>query len=545
MRRDRIRNWFALGLVGLLLIGAGLAMTGARLEPADLTLHNATEPESLDPAKVTGVPEGRVLRALFAGLTVQAPDSAESIPDTAESWEIRDGGRTYVFKIRRHAKWSDGSPLTAEDFVFSWRRLFAPDTAAKYSYLLWAVENSEAFTKGRIKDPAKVGVSAPDPWTFVVKLREPQAYFIYLTAFYPSFPVHRETVEAHPKDWHKPEHFVGNGPFTLERRLIRDRLRLVKNEHYWDAENVALQSVDLLPIEDLTTALNLYLTGVCDWITDVPQHVVPELLARDDFNPTPRLGVYFYRINQKNKDEVKRAFFGDKRVRRALYLAVDRDAICRRVTRAGDVPARHIVPPGLVGYTSPQLPDYDPAAAKQLMRVALRELGMAEAPSFSILYNTLESHKAIAEVIQSGWRDHLGLKVKLENMEWQSYLKNESSFQYDVSRAGWIGDYPDPNTFLDLWQTGNGNNRTGWSNDEFDRLIRLAARTSDPGARLKLLAEAEGIALEEQVVIPIYFYVTKNVVRPWVKGWHANVQDRHNLKFLSIDRAMRRRMLGR
>ncbi|MAE77561.1 MAG: ABC transporter substrate-binding protein [Planctomycetes bacterium] len=545
MRRDRIRNAFAFSLGAILLIGAGIATTGASIEPADLTFHNATEPESLDPAKVTGVPEGRVLRALFSGLTVQAPDSSESLPDIAESWNISPNGKVYTFRIRKTARWSDGSPCTADDFVYSWRRLFAPETAAKYAYLMWAVDGAEDYTKGKLKDAAKIGVAAPDPYTFVVKLREPQSYFIYLTAFYPSYAVHRATLEAHPKHWHKPEFFVGNGPFTLQMRLIRERMRFVKNEYYWDAANVKLETVDALPIEDNGTALNLYLTGAIDWTTDVPAHVVPQLLQRDDFKPTPRLGIYFYRINQNNKDPIKKAFFGEPRVRRALYLALDRKAICERVTRAGDVPARHIVPPGLDGYESPKLPDYDPVEAARLMQAALSHLKMSKAPTFSILYNTQDTHKLIAEVVQSGWRKHLGLDVKLENMEWQSYLKTESSFEYDISRAGWIGDYPDPNTFLDLWQTGNGNNRTGWSDPDFDRLIVLASKEVDVRKRLGLLAKAEARALAGQVVIPIYFYVTKNCVRPWIKGWHANVQDRHNLKFLSIDKDLRRRMIGR
>ena len=545
MRRDKIRNGFALAFVVILLLGGGLAMTGATVEPADLTIANATEPESLDPAKVTGVPEGRVLRALFSGLTVQAPGSSESIPDLAESWDIEDDGMTYVFHLRKENRWSDGSPLTAADFVYSWRRLFAPETAAKYAYLLWPiVKNSKALTTGQLKDESKLGIEAPDPYTFVVHLEAPTPYLIYLTAFYPSFPVHRATIEAFPRSWSKPEHFVGSGPYSLQLRSVRDRIRVVRNEFYWDADHVTIKTVDFLPIEDFTTALNLYLTGVLDWSTDVPMHVVPQLLRRKDFKPTPRLGVYFYRINRKNRDETKRRFFGNRNVRRALYLAVDRADICARVTRAGDIPARSVVPPGLDGYHGPKLPDFDPAKARRLLASALAELKLEKAPTFSIIYNTNDTHKGIAEVVQSNWRENLGLDVRLENMEWQSYLKTESSFDYDLTRAGWIGDYPDPNTFLDLWQTGNGNNRTGWSNSAFDALIQKASVTLDPAKRLATLAQAERLVLDDQVVIPIYYYVTKNLVRPWLRGWKANIQDRHNLKFLSIDEELRRKHSG-
>ena len=544
MRRDRIRNLFAAGFGLILVGGAVVAMSGASLQPADLTFVNGAEIESLDPAKVTGVPEGRALRAVFSGLTVQAADSNESLPDLAESWEIKDGGKTYVFKLRENARWSNGDPLTAEDFVYSWRRLFKPDTGAKYAYLLWPIAGSEEYTKEK-GTAEEVGVSAPDPHTFVVKLREPTPYFIYLTAFYPSFPVHRATVEEYPDTWHTPEHFVGSGPFKVQLRQIRDRLRLVKNDHYWNADKIDVRSVDVLPLEDLTTALNLYLTGVVDWVTDVPPHVIPELMKRGDFDPRPRLGTYFFRINQNNKDPRKKKFFGNLKVRRALYLATDRKAICERVTRAGDLPARGIVPPGLDGYEAAKLPDYDPERARKLLAEALDELGWERAPRFTLVYNTREDHKAVCEVLQAQWRQTLGLDVTLENMEWQSYLKNETSFDYDVSRAGWIGDYPDPNTFLDLWQTGNKNNRTGFASKEYDALIVKASRTMDAKARLAILKQCEQMLLDEQIIIPIYHYVTKNLVRPWVRGWKHNVQDRHNLQFISIDRELRRKTIGR
>lgn len=541
MRRDAIRNAVALGFMIVLISASIWALTGVDRPRADFVLCNGAEPESLDPAKVTGVPGGRVLRVLFSGLMQQAADSSKSVPDLAESWTVSPDGKTWSFKIRKNAMWSNGDPLTAHDFVYSWRRLFAPETASKYAYLLWAVVGSEDFFKGKSKDPETIGVSAPDAQTFVVKLREPQSYFLALTAFYPAFPVHRATVEAYPDDWYKPERFVSSGPFRLTLRSIRDRLRAVRNEYYWDAKNIDIESVDVLPIEDLSTSLNLYLTGQADWITDVPLHVVPELLKRDDFNPKPRLGCYFYRINQNNRDATKKRFFGNRKVRRALYYAIDRESICKRVTRGGQVPANSIVPAGMDGYRSPDLALRDVAKAKQLLREGLEELGMSEAPGFSILYNTREDHKSIAEVVQSNWREVLGLEVRLENMEWQSFLKAESGFEYDITRAGWIGDYPDPNTFLDLWQTGNPNNRTGWADAKFDALIQKAANTVDAKARMQILQDAEARAMDAMVVLPIYYYVSTNCVAPWVQGWHANIQDRHNLQFISLDRAMRAR----
>ncbi|MCA8969389.1 MAG: peptide ABC transporter substrate-binding protein [Planctomycetes bacterium] len=541
MRRDALRNLLSLGFVALLVLGSVFALSGVDRERADFVLVNGAEPESLDPAKVTGVPGGRVLRALFSGLTVQAPDSTESLPDLAESWDVSEDGRTWTFHLRDGIKWSNGEPLTADDFVYSWRRLFAPDTASKYAYLLWGVAGSEEFTTGKSNDPETVGVEAPDPRTFRVRLREPVPYFLALTAFYPTFPVHRTTVERWPDDWYRPDRFVSSGPFRLVLRSVRDRLHAVRNEHYWNAANVDLASIDILPVEDLSTALNLYLTGVCDWITDVPSYAVPELLKRDDFDPQPRIGSYFYRINQNGQDETKRRFFGNRNVRRALYFAIDRAGICERVLRGGQVPAHSIVPPGLAGYEPPMLPGRDVELARELMTKGLSELGMETAPQFSILYNTREDHKNIAEVVQSNWRDVLGLEVRLENMEWQSFLKTESSFGYDISRASWIGDYPDPNTFLDMWQSGNANNRTGYADPEYDASIREAASTTNAAKRLAILKDAEAHVLDDMVVIPIFYYVSTNCVHPWVRGLVSNFQDRHNLHFVSLDRELRKR----
>ena len=542
MERDRNRNLLAAGLLGLLLLGGAVSLSGAHLEPADFTFANGAEPESLDPKKVSGVPEGRILRTLFEGLTNLHPKTLEPIPAMAERWEISKDGRTYTFFIRKKAKWSDGSPLTSFDFLYSWKRFLEPNPPAEYQQFLSYVVNAKDFANGKITDFGEVGLKAPDKQRFVVTLDKRTPFFLELTSFYALFPVHRASVTAHKTDWHHPQHLVCNGPYRLLTRTIRDRMRFVKNPHYWDLANLTIDTIDILAVEDLVTRLNLYLTGVVDWIDDVPTHVIFDLKKRKDFRSAPYLGIYFYRINMKNKDPVKRRFLGHPKVRLALYLAMNRADICERITKAGEEPARSLTPlkmSDVTNYKVPMLPERDVERAKKLMKEALAELEMERAPTLSILYNTLDTHKSIAEVLQDTWSKTLGLSIKLDNQEWQSYLATQKSLDYDLCRSGWIGDYVDPNTFLDLFLSDNNNNRTGYASKLYDSLIHRAEEEADPDKRLRILEEAEKLILEDLPILPIYYYVTKNMVRPWVKGFHDNLQNQHPMKFFSIDKKIK------
>jgi oligopeptide transport system substrate-binding protein len=535
MKRDRIRNAFATGLGLLLVAGAVLALGEGREERADFAFVNATEPQSLDPAVVTGVPEGKILRNLFEGLTVPGPKDLKALPGMAESWEISEDGKTYIFHIRKDAKWSNGDPLTAEDFRWSWQRFLEPTTGAQYAELFRFVVGAEDFYKGKSKDFSTVGIKTRGPFTLVVQLKNPTPFFLDLAGFYPLYPVHRPSVESDPK-WNRPGHLVSNGPFLLKDRQIRDRILLAKNPFYWDRDNVHLNTVEILPVESKTTALNLYLHGIVDYLYDFPPSILPELRKRKDFHTGPYLGVYFYRINLKNKDPIKRKFLGDPRVRRALAMAMNRKSIVTKVTRNNEQPALHFVPPGIRNYKSPRLPGYNLLKAKSLIQEALRDLGLKKAPMIRILYNTNELHKDIAEVLQSQWGRDLGLSIRLENQEWGTYLNSVRLFDYDIARAAWIGDYVDPNTFLDMWMTGGGNNRTGYSNPKYDELIRLANKERDTQKRDNLFFEAESMLLQDLPVIPIYFYVSKYILNPKIKGFFPNLQDVHHLKFLRIER---------
>ncbi|MEM9587073.1 MAG: peptide ABC transporter substrate-binding protein [Planctomycetota bacterium] len=376
------------------------------------------------------------------------------------------------------------------------------------------------------------GVEAVDDLTLVVNLDDPLPYFPYLVAYYPTFPVPRHCIKEHGMPlWTKPENIVTNGPYQVGMRLLRDRVRMVKNPRYFDADNVSISVIDAMSTESANTALNMYETGQLDWITDPPTTLMETLRERDDFLSAPQLTVYFYRIN------TKRPPMDDPRVRRAIAMAIDRTQIVEQVTKAGQVPAYSLVPPGIAGYESPPGLEPDLQEAKQLLTEAGFPGGVGF-PKVTILYNTQDTHRAIAEVIQQQLQNNLNIKLEIQNMEWGSYLDKVNQFDYDIARAGWVADYPDPNTFLDMWVTDGPQNSTGWSNPQFDQLIRDAAAEGRPDLRMKLLAEAESLWIQDMPVIPIYFYVSLNMVKPHVKGFAPTPQDVHPLQLLSLgDRA--------
>lgn len=598
------------------LAGLGWALAVGRLPPADFTFCNGDEIKTVDPALTTGQPEGRIVWSLFEGLVTWDPETLEPRPGVAHSWQISDDRRTYTFQLRDDARWSDGSPVTAEDFVWSFRRFLHPATAAQYAYEMWYVEGAEKFTSGQVEpgdavevelvekppgalpfaagktvrgkllaveqdssgggekthivevdgqprrfrkgaplgegdveacvwvlyDFRRVGIRAPDSHTVEFRLRHPVPYFLRLLGFYPMSPVHRGCLETHGYPaWTKPENIVANGPFRLKFRRIRDRVRLVKSPTYWDRDHVQLDVVDALAVTSYATMLNLYMTGQADWITAVPPEVIPELMRRrqGDFHPAPFLGTYYYLLNTTKPP------LDDPRVRRALGLALDKREVVAAVTRAGQQPARSFVPTGLsdyVDYKPALCGAYDPAEAARLLAEAGYPGGRG-LPKLEILYNTSEAHKAIAVLIQTQWKRSLGVDVSLTNQEWAAYLVATRKKNYQVGRAAWIGDYPDPNTFLDMWVSDGPHNNTGWSNREYDRLIQAAQQEQDTTRRMEFFHRAEQILMDEMPIIPIYSYVTQSMVRPYVQGFYHNIQDVHPLKHIRVDRREKDRVL--
>ncbi len=520
-------------LVGLLAGGVAL-VSGARLTPADFTFNNGTEVTTLDPATVTGVPEGRVLRAIFEGLVVKHPKTLAPEPGMAESWEVSPDGLTYTFHIRDDALWSNGDPVTAADFHYSFERFLNPKTAAYYAYQLWYVRGAKAYTTEisplgePLNDFSSVGISVLDPLTLQVELQSPTPFFLDLMGFYPLFPVSRKNIESAqarwPDSWEirwlRPENIVTNGPYRVLHRRVNDRIRLVKNETYWDADNVAFETIDVLAIEQDATMLNVYLTGGADSIDRVNTNVVKEMMAREDFTPVPYLGTYFYRVNTTKPP------YDDVRVREALSLTIPRAQIADDIMKMGQVPAYGLVPPGLPGYQGAECRQEDSQRAQAL----LAEAGYPDGegfPPIEIHYNTSEAHGQIAQVIALAWQRELGIRAKLRNEEWKVYLDTQNTLRFDVSRSAWIGDYTDPNTFSDMFVTGGENNKTGWGNAEYDRLIALAAATVDVDERLAHLRAAEAILVAELPILPIYYYVTQNAVAPRLGGFFENIQDEH------------------
>lgn len=377
-----------------------------------------------------------------------------------------------------------------------------------------------------------VGVKATDDHTLVVTLQNRTPFFLDLTSFYALYPVSRTCVEEHgTPDWTKPENMVTNGAYTLQFRRVRDRLRMIKNPNYWDAHRVRLETVDALAVKSLTTALNMYLTGQVQWATDVPATVIPDLIRRPegDFKPTPILIIYFYRLN------TTRPPLDDVHVRRALNLAMDKQLICEKVTQGGQMPARSLVPPGLPGYTSPLCGAFNVKAAQEELAKSKYAKLPGGIPKIEITYNTHDTHRSVAEVIQQQWKNNLGIDVELRNMEWNSYLAAQRTMEYSVCRAGWVPDYPDANTFIDMWVTGGENNETGWSNPAYDKLVQQAAEEADPEARLRRLEEAEAILMDELPIVPIYYYTGKNIVSPRVKGFYHNTLEKYPIQLLRFE----------
>jgi oligopeptide transport system substrate-binding protein len=517
-----------LAAVPALAAALALASVAAAAEQV-LVFNNGTEPETLDVHKMTGVSEHTLALALFEGLTTHDPKTLEPQPGVAESWTVSPDGLTYTFHLRKDAKWSNGDPVTAADFLYSWRRALEPAMASQYAYQLYYIEKAQEFNAGTIKDFSEVGVKAPDPLTVVVKLATPTPYFLDLTSFETLMPVHEGCVTQYGEKWTQPGHLVSNGPFRLEDWKARQKIVFTPNPHYWNARIVRLRRIEALPYDDLDTAYNMFLDEKVDWLRGIPLPKIDEIKRNPDYFVVPYLGSYFFRFN------VTKPPFDNVLVRKAFSLAVDRETLCRDVLKAGQIPATGFVPPGLPGYKPVPGPGYDRTMARELLAKAGYPEGK-NFPAVDILLNTSESHKKVSEVLAQMWKENLGVTVSLRNTEWKIYLEETRTLQYFLSRAGWIGDYLDPNTFLDLFVTDGGNNNTGFSNKEYDRLVFEASREADPAKRMKILRRVEEIlVVDELPILPLYFYVNQGLLAPKVKGVTHNVRDLHPFQYIYIE----------
>ncbi|MBI4237690.1 MAG: peptide ABC transporter substrate-binding protein [Deltaproteobacteria bacterium] len=494
-----------------------------------LEFFNLAEPEYIDPGMVSGQPDGNVVRALFEGLLEYDPkDSGKHVPGVAETYDLSPDGLVYTFHLRSTAKWSDGSPLTAQDFLYSWERVLNPKTGAPYAYIFYYIKNGRAYNTGALTDPAQLGFKAPDAHTIQVTLEHPTPFFPQLVRFEAYRPVPQRVVEQFGTEWTKPEHILSNGAFTMQTWVPNKEITVVKNPHYWDAANVKLPGVRLHPIEDKETAFKMYESGQLDVAWELPAVKRASLLERPDMVTGPYLASYFYRMN------VTQPPLDNPKVRQALAMAIDRQALAEQYLQKTEIPSTSLTPRGLGDYVPPPGWDFNPAEAKKL----LTEAGYPDPSAFPPLtftYNTDDKHKLVAQVVQQMWKQHLGIQVTLQNEEWKTYLKTMDQLHYQIIRAGWIGDYVDPTTFLELFTSTSGNNRTGWKNAEFDGLIAQVTKEPNVAHRNELMQQAEALLLREAPIIQMFTYKKMMLIRPYVKGFYPTLLDIHPLKFVSLE----------
>ena len=579
-----------------------------RHPPDTLWINNTTEPEWIDPGKCADGVGGSIIDSLFAGLMQANPRDTHPEPDVAESWTLSPDAKTYVFTLRP-SQWSDGHPLTAEDFAWSWRRVLDPNTASRYASMLYILRNGQAFAERalwvttptpikaadlqpwlaaqkieiekideshdpnglmvflggaeaqrpalaeralklagqvvagqplsmRLASADLVGVRALDDRTLEVRLNHPVPYFLSLAAYHVFRPVPRHVVDRLAADhqntdlWTRPENIVSNGPYVLGEWHFKHYLTYEKNPRYWDAEHVQIQHVRVLEVDNVNTALNMYRTGDLDWLgnsTPLPSEFIAHMQQYKDTHIDPMLSVYFYWLNTHAPplDNVK--------VRRALSLAIDREALVKYVTRGGQLPTADLVPDKLGGYAGLKQELFNPAKAKQLLTEAGYPNG-AGLPPVTLTYNTAEGHKQLAEAVQEMWHKTLNIEVQIENQEWKVYLGNLDSRSFQVARMAWAGDYADANTFLsDVLSQHAGNNLSGWHDARYEKLLDEGNNSPDPAQRLALLRQAEALAMEAQPLIPIYVYTRSYTIKPYIKGFWPDPLDHHGIKHMSID----------
>jgi len=506
-------------LLALSVLLTGCSQTAAPTEKVQKVSYNAgAEPKTLDPAISTGVPESHIQTALFEGLT-RIGEGEKVMPGIAKTWTANEDGTVITFKLR-DAKWSNGDAITAEDFKYSWLRALAPATASEYSYQLYYIKGAEAYNTDK-GDADAVGIKVVDPKTLEVTLAAPTPYFIALTAFHTLYPVNKKAVEASAEWSLKAETFVSDGPFKMQEWKHNDQVILVKNENYWDAKNVKMTEVNFKLLEDNKAALTAFESGQIDGTENIPTEDIDRLKESKVLKIAPYIGTYYYRFNVTKKP------FDDVKVRKALTMAIDRQLLIDKVVKGGQLPALAYTPPGMVDLEEGKDfrtlgGDYfkeDIAAAKALLAEAGYPDGKNWPADVTILYNTSSNHKLIAEAIQNMWKTNLGIDIQLRNEEWAVYLESQKTLKYNISRAGWIGDYSDAMTFMDMFVTGGGNNQTGWSNAEYDKQIKeIANNSGDQKVRIPAMHAAEKVLMDEMPIMPIYYYTLPWVLNDSVQG---------------------------
>lgn len=535
------KPFLALAFVFLLTLTVGCGKRETAVQRANregvLLLGNGAEPTDLDPHIITGTKEFSLCEALYEGLVNVDPVDLHPIPGVAERWEISPDGKTYTFHLRADARWSNGEPVTARDFLYAWQRMLTPSLAAEFAFYYYPVINAERFNKGELRDFAQVGFRAPDDRTVEVRLDNPTPYLLNVMARAPFYPVLRSNVEkfgdmgARGTGWTRPGNLVGNGPFTLTEWRVNEVIAVAKSPTYWDAGRVRLNGIRFFPLDNLEVEERAFRGGQLHKTYGVPFGKLDGYRKNDP-------GVL--RLDAQARTQYvmfncARAPFTDPRVRRALGLAVDRESLVKNVTRGGEVPAFAFTPPGLMaGYVPRARMAYDPTEARRLLAEAGYPDGKGFPPVEMLIYTT-ETYRVIAEAIQQMWKKELNLDVQLLNQEWKVYLSTRTQKNYALAEAGWTTTYLDPNGFMDLFVRDSPVNQMNWAHPDFDAALAAAARTLDPVARAGHLQRAEAVLIAQAPSAPICHLTRAYLLRPNVLGWSPNLFDDHPYKFVSLD----------
>ncbi|MGH8501732.1 MAG: peptide ABC transporter substrate-binding protein [Gammaproteobacteria bacterium] len=495
---------------------------------------NGAEPQTLDPHRAQGVPEANILRDLYEGLVSEAPDGS-LVPGAAARWEVSPDGKVYTFHLRRNAHWSNGAPLTAGDFVYSLRRSVDPATGSSYAAILSPIRNAVAIINGE-RPPEALGVQAMGRHSLKITLESPTPYFLGLLTHTTTYPVYRPAVTRFGAAFTQPGNNVSNGAYTIHEWVVASHVTLRRNPRYWDDANTRIGTVTYFGIDDQEAELRRYRAGELDWTSTVPlgQLAWVRQHLRDEYRAAPYLGTYYYGLNL-----TRPPFEDDRALRNALSLAIDRDILVGKVTRGGEIAAYGWVPPGVDNYSGQTVAYSAWPRPKQIQqaRRLYRQAGYSRARplKLEIRYNTSDAHQKIAVVIASMWREVLGVDTTLVNEEWKVFLQNVQQRRVtQVYRASWIGDYNDAHSFAELLHSRFGLNGTGYANFRYDRLLERAARENDQRRRRALLQQAERVLLADHALIPLYYYISKRLLKPYVKGYRDNVMDRHYTKNLRI-----------
>ncbi|NRN27622.1 peptide ABC transporter substrate-binding protein [Photorhabdus heterorhabditis] len=520
-------RYFSLTAYTLLISGSFLTVSafaaevplGTQLnDRQELVRHLKDEPASLDPINAVGLTEAQILRDLFEGL-VNQDAYGNAIPGVATKWKTADN-KIWFFTLRSDARWSNGEPVTATDFVYSWQRLVTPANISSFAWFtaLAGIENAQEIIDGKLP-PEKLGVKAIDKHILQVTLNRPVPYFPNLTANFSLYPVNKNTVEKYGKDWIKVGNLVGNGAFKLHDRVVNEKIVLISNPYYWDHKKTVLTEVIFVPINQESHATKRYLADDLDITESFPKNMYKKLqheLPGQVYTPD-QLGTYYYAFNTQH------APTNDVRVRKALSMTIDRKIIAEKVLGTGEKPAWHFTPDVTVGF-HPTISDMEQRTQAELDQQARALLQIAgygpnNPLKLSLLYNSSENHQKIAIAVASMWKKKLGVQVSLVNQEWKTYIDSRNTGNFDVIRASWVGDYNEPSTFLSLLTSTHSGNIAKFHQVNYDKLLQLASVQTDDILRNDDYNKAEQIIAEQAPIAPIYQYTNGRLIKPWLKGY--------------------------